>query len=76
MTDDARALRAKARQSWPVARVSVQDRSSELLLDTPISERIAMVWALTLDTYALRGEAIPDYARCDAPGRVVRAGRR
>ncbi|HUQ07601.1 MAG TPA: hypothetical protein VM261_34140 [Kofleriaceae bacterium] len=73
MPDDARALRAKARKSWPVARARVQDRGSDLLLDVPVAERIAMVWELTLNAYAIRGEPIPAYKRSEAPGRVVRA---
>jgi hypothetical protein len=59
-----------------VARTGLRDQASDLVLDIPVAERIAMVWALTLDAYALRGEALPDYDRGDAPGRVVRAGKR
>jgi hypothetical protein len=76
MSDDARARRAKARSAWPVTRTRLEDRGSDLLLDVPVAERIAMVWALTLDGYAMRGEPIPTYERSAAPGRIVRAGRR
>ena len=36
-------------------------------------ERLAMVWQLALDAWALTGRAIPDYPRREAPGRVIRA---
>jgi hypothetical protein len=76
MSDDARARRAEARRGWPVTRARVQDSGSDLLLDVPVADRIAMVWALTVDAYAMRGEPIPAYERRHAPGRVVRAGNR
>lgn len=40
-------------------------------ISTP-SERVAMVWRITLDAWAAMGEAIPDYPRGEAPGRVIR----
>ncbi|KAB2896121.1 MAG: hypothetical protein F9K40_15095 [Kofleriaceae bacterium] len=76
MSDERRAERARARRQWPVVRGRVDDQTSELLLDVPPARRVAMVWALTVDAWALRGEAIPDYARGEAPGRVVRPGER
>lgn len=76
MSDEARSARARARQQWPVVRGRLDDHDSELLLDVPPARRVAMVWALTVDAWALRGESIPDYARSEAPGRVVRPGQR
>lgn len=76
MSDDARSARARARQQWPVVRGRLDEQAAELLLDVPPATRVAMVWALTVDAWALRGEPIPDYARADAPGRVVRPGKR
>jgi hypothetical protein len=37
-----------------------------------VDERVALVWQLTQEQWALAGRAIPDYARADAPGRVIR----
>lgn len=76
MSDEARSRRAKVRGAWPVVRASLRDERPELLLEVPVAKRIAMVWALTLDAWALRGEALPDYPRAAAPGRVIRAGKR
>lgn len=42
---------------------------------TTAAERVAMVWRLTVDAWALGGAAIPDYDRAHTPGRMVR-GRR
>ena len=39
---------------------------------TTPSERLAMVWSLTLLSWRLAGRPIPDYERFQMPGRVVR----
>lgn len=70
--DDGQKQRARARASWPMARARLDDDASPLLLDIPAADRVAMVWALTLDAWAMRGAAIPDYPRSQAPGCVVR----
>jgi hypothetical protein len=75
MSDAARAERARARERWPVVRKRLEDVSSELILDVPPAERVAMVWTLTLDAWAMSGEPIPDYRRDHAPGRVTRPKR-
>lgn len=72
---DTRADRARARASWPVTRHRLDDDADEVLRDTPPADCVRMVWALTLDAWALAGAPIPDYARSDAPGRVVRPER-
>jgi hypothetical protein len=36
------------------------------------AECVAMVWALTLDSWASARAEIPDYARAEAPGRLLR----
>lgn len=38
------------------------------------AERIAMVWQLTLDAWAMSGQPLPTYARHEAPGRKGRLG--
>lgn len=35
-------------------------------------ERVAMVWALTLDAWASAGRSLPSYARHETPGRMIR----
>lgn len=36
------------------------------------AERLAAVWAITADAWALSGRPIPDYSRAAMPGRVLR----
>lgn len=44
----------------------------DVLAMTP-GERVAMVWQLTVDAWALGGREIPSYPRHSMPGRVVRS---
>jgi hypothetical protein len=37
-----------------------------------VDERVALVWRLTREQWALAGRTIPDYPRAEAPGRVIR----
>jgi hypothetical protein len=77
-TEDDRAARAAVRASWPGGLrplASLRERD-DLLLDRTPAERMAMVWRLTLDAWALGGRELPDYARGDAPGRVLRSAPR
>lgn len=75
MSDAARDARAKARASWPVTRHSLNEPPSDVVRTASPSERVAMVWALTVDAWTLSGRPIPDYPRSEAPGRILR-GRR
>ena len=72
MDEGARA-RAAARAAWPgrKARLGDQDDSAAPAGATP-SERVAMVWQLTLDAWAMMGQSIPTYTRAEMPGRVTR----
>lgn len=49
------------------------DLDADVLAMTP-DERVAMVWQLTLDAWAVAGREIPRYARHAMPGRMVRGG--
>jgi hypothetical protein len=69
--DDAAEARRKARASWSVSRHQLCDPTSDLVQATP-SELVAMVHRLTLDAWAMAGLRIPDYARSNAPGRLLR----
>lgn len=74
--DEQRAARAAARGSWPVRRcVLGEEPAEELTATTTPSERLIMVWGLTLDAWALSGKPMPDYSREEAPGRVIRPPR-
>jgi hypothetical protein len=66
--------RARARASWPGKKLRLGDGDDAASVpgSTP-SERVAMVWRLTLDAWAMSGKPIPPYARADMPGRIVRA---
>jgi hypothetical protein len=72
VSNDAEARR-RARASWPIRAVKL---GREELVDprdrSTVDERVALVWQLTLEQWALAGREFPDYRRSDAPGRVVR----
>lgn len=72
-TEESRSARAAARRTWAVRLARLQDAGrDDLSAVTSPEERIAMVWALTVDAWALAGLPMPDYERADAPVRVVR----
>lgn len=72
--DDARAARAVARASWPVRKTTLTDQSTAPApAGSTAEERLAMMWPLALDAWALSGRPLPDYPRHAAPGGVVRA---
>jgi hypothetical protein len=71
---DASARRA-ARAAWAIRRYALGEEPSEdLSAHTTASERLAMVWPLTVLSWRLAGREIPVYERRDMPGRVVRTG--
>jgi hypothetical protein len=70
MDDDARAARAAARASWPIASGHAPARAC----DTTPEERLATMWQLAVDAWAASGRALPTYTRADMPGRIVRKG--
>lgn len=73
--DSARAERRRVRSRWPIRRFDLgQEPSDDLRGYTDASERLAMVWPLTVAAWATAGRDIPDYRREDAPGVVHRAG--
>jgi len=61
------------RGSWPVRRFRLgAEPGDDLSASTTPAERIAMVWTLTLEAWALTGRAIPGYGRADMPVRIQR----
>lgn len=73
--DDARQARAAARRNWPIRKFRLgQEPSEDLTGTTTAGERIAMVWRLSLDAWAMTGRSLPVYRRDQIPGRVIRLG--
>ena len=70
--DSAAAERASARRAWPVRAFRLGNEPNEdLSASTTAVERLEMIWPLTVDAWALSGRTIPDYARHEAPIRVI-----
>lgn len=71
MSDDA-AARAAARRSWPIRTFRLgEEPSDDLSATTTVAQRVAMVWQLTLDSWASAGLAIPTYPRHEMPVKVL-----
>ena len=74
--DESRKQRALARANWPLRKSSLAEEGVEDLSALSPGERIALVWRLTQDAWAFKGEAIPTYARSETPVKVIRARER
>jgi hypothetical protein len=62
------AARAAGRRSWPVSVHRLgEGPGDDLTGSTTAAERLAMMWPLAVDAWALAGRAIPTYAREAAP---------
>ena len=69
----ADSARRHDRTHWPVRKFALGAQPREdLSLSTTAEERLAMMWTLALDAWALSGQALPEYSRRDTPVRVVR----
>lgn len=65
--------RRRARANWPVRRVKLEDEEiTDLRETTTVDERLAMVWALTMQQWAFAQRPLPSYRREDMPGRIFR----
>jgi hypothetical protein len=61
-----------SRKALPVRFISLHDRPADnLAATTTAEERVAMIWQLTLDAWALAGRPIAEYRRDQAPVRIV-----
>jgi hypothetical protein len=70
--EEARRRRAERRREWPIQKYALgAEPELDLSALTP-GERVAMVWKLTLDSWATMGAEIPSYTRAEAPGTVIR----
>ncbi len=71
MSNDA-ATRAAARKNWPIHKFRLgEEPSDDLSSTTTWSERVAMVWQLTQDSWSSAGRTIPDYSRRETPIQLV-----
>lgn len=58
------------RQTW-TATLTTTQQAVVAVVATP-AERLASMWSLSMDAWALSGQPIPDYDRAHMPGRVIR----
>ena len=72
MHDDVGARRA-ARANWPIRVTRLGDESADAD-DTTAEQRLAMMWELVTQAWAVAGMKIPDYDRAHTPVRKVRRG--
>lgn len=64
-----------ARGSWPIRVYRLGgEPGDDLTATTTAAERLAMVWPLTLEAWAMAGKALPTYSRGETPIRVVPSG--
>lgn len=61
------------RSAWPVRRYEIgAEPSGDLSRTTSATERIAMMWPLALEAWALAGLDVPTASIRDMPSRIVR----
>jgi hypothetical protein len=69
--------RAATRRTWPVRLVALGSAPRDRLDgSTTPEERLAMVWTLTLEAWALSGRPMPEYPRAASPVRLCQLDRR
>ncbi len=74
-SDEQHAARARARSDWPVRTFKLGEEPSDDLSDTTTAaERLAMMWPLAVQAWALAGRPLPTYDRSRIPIRVYRNG--
>ena len=65
----------EGRASWPVRRYALGDEPhGDLSETTSIADRIAMMWPLALEAWALAGVPVPEGRLQDLPSRIRRGG--
>jgi hypothetical protein len=66
--ENSAAARAAERGSWPVARYRLGNEPGDDLSSTSTPEqRLAMMWQLAIEAFALTGQPFPSYTRAEAP---------
>ena len=69
------AARAAARAHWPGLKTTLAEApGDDLSASTTAEQRVAMVWELSAQAWALTVRPVPDYTRAEMPGRVIRPG--
>jgi hypothetical protein len=69
--------RAASRHAWPVRLVARGgEPRNHLDRSTTPEERLAMVWTLTVEAWALSGRPMPAYPRTATPVRLCQMDRR
>lgn len=69
---ERRRRRAAERAGWPVRVTTLADADEDdLEATTTMRERLAMVWRLTVDSWASSGRPMPSYTREESPGRLT-----
>jgi hypothetical protein len=70
--EEERAARRAARASWPIRVYRLgNEPGDDLSSTTTAEERLAMVWSLTLEAWAVAGKPLPSYSRSETPIRAV-----
>ncbi len=66
---------ASGRRGWIVRKYALgHEPGDDLSASTTAEERLAMMWPLAVEAWALSGAGIPDYDRRAAPVRKFRRG--
>jgi hypothetical protein len=69
-------MRRAARAQWPVRRFSLgEEPPDDLWKTTTPAARIAMMWELAVEAWAVAGRALPTYDRRSIPARLFRPRR-
>lgn len=64
---------AEPRTAWPIRMVALERGNEDDLSDsTSVVERLAMMWPLATEAWALMGQPVPEYDRAHTPVRIVR----
>ncbi len=76
MSDEKRSRaareRARKRRDWPVRVFRLgMEPGDDLSASTTVDERLAMMWPLAVEAWALSGRTLPVYARKNIPGRLI-----
>jgi hypothetical protein len=71
------AAESAGRAAWPIRRHALgHEPAGDLSATTTAAERIAMMWPLALEAWAVAGLPLPDYSRASSPSRLLRDGLR
>ena len=70
MSTDRKGEIANPRADWPVRRFKLgEEPAPDLAHSTTPEERVAMMWRLAQDAWAMTGRPLPTYTRAETPMR-------